>query len=319
MRAPSPTYFCTSSLPMTRMKQASVRLATARASSVLPVPAAAGKAHKVQGTVRLFHGIDAAAQRLFEYQETGDKQNRRCNYGHRCLQGGEKCTEGREGYRWHSCGAWGACCRGCIRMRWSNGAADIPKLRKKPPRTVIHSDLTWRPVAQHALWRVNSQLHELLRVQHGQLHHLAHLLDLLLAAANVGVGDVCGITTRRLSWRFCVFCVLLAAAKVGAGAVGATRCAPGFGEGVRSHLCDDKQTIQQISVSRGRRSTWLLLNGHHGDGGVDLGRQWDLDLVLVAVNAHSHPLLNVRGRNLQGKQLARVFKRWGKDAPANGV
>ena len=38
MRAPSPTYFCTSSLPMTRMKQASVRLATARASSVLPVP-----------------------------------------------------------------------------------------------------------------------------------------------------------------------------------------------------------------------------------------------------------------------------------------
>mmetsp|Transcript_21190 Transcript_21190/g.63480 ORF Transcript_21190/g.63480 Transcript_21190/m.63480 type:complete len:219 (+) Transcript_21190:166-822(+) len=38
MRAPSPTYFCTSSLPITRMKQASVRLATARASSVLPVP-----------------------------------------------------------------------------------------------------------------------------------------------------------------------------------------------------------------------------------------------------------------------------------------
>ena len=39
MRAPSPTYFCTSSLPMTRMKQASVLLATARASSVFPVPA----------------------------------------------------------------------------------------------------------------------------------------------------------------------------------------------------------------------------------------------------------------------------------------
>mmetsp|Transcript_3127 Transcript_3127/g.7936 ORF Transcript_3127/g.7936 Transcript_3127/m.7936 type:complete len:331 (-) Transcript_3127:88-1080(-) len=38
MRAPSPTYFCTSSLPMTRMKQASVRFATARADSVLPVP-----------------------------------------------------------------------------------------------------------------------------------------------------------------------------------------------------------------------------------------------------------------------------------------
>ena len=34
----SPTYFCTSSEPMTLMKQASVRLATARAHSVLPVP-----------------------------------------------------------------------------------------------------------------------------------------------------------------------------------------------------------------------------------------------------------------------------------------
>ena len=38
MRAPSPTYFCTSSLPSTRMNVASVRFATARADSVLPVP-----------------------------------------------------------------------------------------------------------------------------------------------------------------------------------------------------------------------------------------------------------------------------------------
>mmetsp|Transcript_26955 Transcript_26955/g.93555 ORF Transcript_26955/g.93555 Transcript_26955/m.93555 type:complete len:202 (-) Transcript_26955:876-1481(-) len=38
MRAPSPTYFCTSSLPMARIKHASVRFATARADSVLPVP-----------------------------------------------------------------------------------------------------------------------------------------------------------------------------------------------------------------------------------------------------------------------------------------
>mmetsp|Transcript_28626 Transcript_28626/g.50896 ORF Transcript_28626/g.50896 Transcript_28626/m.50896 type:complete len:234 (+) Transcript_28626:1357-2058(+) len=36
--APSPTYLCTSSLPMTLMKHASVRLATARAAKVLPVP-----------------------------------------------------------------------------------------------------------------------------------------------------------------------------------------------------------------------------------------------------------------------------------------
>lgn len=34
----SPTYFCTSSEPITRMKQASVRLATALAHKVLPVP-----------------------------------------------------------------------------------------------------------------------------------------------------------------------------------------------------------------------------------------------------------------------------------------
>mmetsp|Transcript_15552 Transcript_15552/g.62609 ORF Transcript_15552/g.62609 Transcript_15552/m.62609 type:complete len:205 (-) Transcript_15552:770-1384(-) len=38
MRAPSPTYFWTSSEPMTRMKHASVLFATARAVSVLPVP-----------------------------------------------------------------------------------------------------------------------------------------------------------------------------------------------------------------------------------------------------------------------------------------
>ncbi|EDK41427.2 conserved hypothetical protein [Meyerozyma guilliermondii ATCC 6260] len=36
--APSPTYFCTNSEPMTRMNVASVSLATARAQSVFPVP-----------------------------------------------------------------------------------------------------------------------------------------------------------------------------------------------------------------------------------------------------------------------------------------
>ena len=38
MRDPSPMYFCTSSEPDTRMKVQSVWWATARASSVLPVP-----------------------------------------------------------------------------------------------------------------------------------------------------------------------------------------------------------------------------------------------------------------------------------------
>jgi hypothetical protein len=36
--APSPTYFCTNSDPITRMKHASVRFATALALSVFPVP-----------------------------------------------------------------------------------------------------------------------------------------------------------------------------------------------------------------------------------------------------------------------------------------
>ena len=38
MREPSPMYFCTSSLPETRMKVQSVWCATARASRVFPVP-----------------------------------------------------------------------------------------------------------------------------------------------------------------------------------------------------------------------------------------------------------------------------------------
>lgn len=49
---------------------------------------------------------------------------------------------------------------------------------------------TWRPIAEDSLGRVDAQLHKLLRVEHGQLHHLAHLLDLLLAAADVRVGHV---------------------------------------------------------------------------------------------------------------------------------
>jgi hypothetical protein len=44
---------------------------------------------------------------------------------------------------------------------------------------------TGRPVAEHALGRVDAQLHELLGVQHGQLHHLAHLLDLRAAATGI--------------------------------------------------------------------------------------------------------------------------------------
>mmetsp|Transcript_16845 Transcript_16845/g.26284 ORF Transcript_16845/g.26284 Transcript_16845/m.26284 type:complete len:202 (+) Transcript_16845:577-1182(+) len=51
IRAPSPTYFCTSSLPITRMKQASVRLATARALSVFPVPGGPYRSTPLGGSI----------------------------------------------------------------------------------------------------------------------------------------------------------------------------------------------------------------------------------------------------------------------------
>lgn len=50
----SPTYFCTNSEPMTRMKQASVRLATARAHSVLPVPGGPNSNTPLGGSIPRF-------------------------------------------------------------------------------------------------------------------------------------------------------------------------------------------------------------------------------------------------------------------------
>jgi hypothetical protein len=54
MRAPSPTYFCTSSEPITRMKHASVRLATARAHRVLPVPGGPNRRTPLGGSIPSF-------------------------------------------------------------------------------------------------------------------------------------------------------------------------------------------------------------------------------------------------------------------------
>ena len=50
----SPTYFCTSSEPMTRIKQASVRLATARAQRVLPVPGGPNSSTPFGGSIPRF-------------------------------------------------------------------------------------------------------------------------------------------------------------------------------------------------------------------------------------------------------------------------
>lgn len=49
--APSPTYFCTNSEPITRINVASVRFATARAHSVLPVPGGPYKSTPLGGSM----------------------------------------------------------------------------------------------------------------------------------------------------------------------------------------------------------------------------------------------------------------------------
>jgi len=41
----------------------------------------------------------------------------------------------------------------------------------------------------------------------------------------------------------------------------------------------------------------LVFDRHHGDRGVNLGRQRQQDLVLVAVDTHPHALLDIRGRD----------------------
>ena len=53
---------------------------------------------------------------------------------------------------------------------------------------------------------------------------------------------------------------------------------------------------------------WLLFNLHHGDRGVNLRWEWDVDLVLVAVDAHTHSLLDVGRRNL----LVQIYHEFGK-------
>lgn len=51
IRAPSPTYFCTSSDPITRMNVASVRFATALAHNVFPVPGGPNRRTPLGGSI----------------------------------------------------------------------------------------------------------------------------------------------------------------------------------------------------------------------------------------------------------------------------
>lgn len=59
----SPTYFCTSSEPMTLMKQASVLLATARAHRVLPVPGGPNSSTPLGGSMPRFTNLSGWGQR----------------------------------------------------------------------------------------------------------------------------------------------------------------------------------------------------------------------------------------------------------------
>jgi len=61
-RLTSPTYFCTSSEPMTRMKHASVRLATARAHKVLPVPGGPNSKTPFGGSIPRFTNLSGYKQ-----------------------------------------------------------------------------------------------------------------------------------------------------------------------------------------------------------------------------------------------------------------
>lgn len=58
----SPTYFWTSSDPITRMKQASVRLATARAQSVLPVPGGPNRRTPFGGSIPKLTNLSGCAR-----------------------------------------------------------------------------------------------------------------------------------------------------------------------------------------------------------------------------------------------------------------
>lgn len=62
----SPTYFWTSSDPMTRMKQASVLLATARAQRVFPVPGGPNRSTPFGGSIPRFTNLSGWNQQLIQ-------------------------------------------------------------------------------------------------------------------------------------------------------------------------------------------------------------------------------------------------------------
>ena len=47
------------------------------------------------------------------------------------------------------------------------------------------------------------------------------------------------------------------------------------------------ESLEELVISYIEPKVYL----HHSDRGVDFGRQWQVDLVLIAVDAHTHSFL----------------------------
>ena len=81
---------------------------------------------------------------------------------------------------WYSLSARRACSR----------QTDVAQVQQRTPDLRGRLTGSRGPITQHTLGWVNSQGYKLLRVEHGQLHHLPHLVNLFLAATNVTVGHI---------------------------------------------------------------------------------------------------------------------------------
>jgi hypothetical protein len=44
-------------------------------------------------------------------------------------------------------------------------------------------------------------------------------------------------------------------------------------------------------------NVWLLLDCHHGYGRVNLGWQWNLNLIFLSINTNAHSFFNISGSN----------------------
>lgn len=94
----SPTYFCTSSDPMTLMKQASVLLATARAQRVLPVPGGPNKSTPLGGSIPRFTNLSGCNKGS---QKVMCKLKTMCTKTHMQIKGiinEEQCKRGWAGF-----------------------------------------------------------------------------------------------------------------------------------------------------------------------------------------------------------------------------